>query len=258
MMLRLLDPSGYRERCGTPYLYFRGVTIPQYSTIRQPIASGIALAIAVMACASATAQLPEMPPDAQPGHCYEKCFLPAVIAADTAEYIAYTGRQPQSEVPWRPEGLTTRVPRVEWVTDPQTGIRCLKETAPAEVTRVLLLSDTAATADFERRTYITERLVRPAGVDVWKEVVCRSNQTPQLAYEVSAALARGGFLPAADSTISPALHEGLRAYQSDRGLALGTFTVETLRHLGITPPIKREAPSDSGRKSRKRKTRRKG
>jgi hypothetical protein len=81
---------------------------------------------------------------------------------------------------------------------------------------------------------VERRVVSDPAHTEWRQVVCETNFTPDVAYEIEARLEEAGYNPGpVDGTIDDATRSSLSQYQRDHNLAQGGITMETIRSLDV-------------------------
>lgn len=70
----------------------------------------------------------------------------------------------------------------------------------------------------------------------WREILCETNASPDFIKRFQAALSRAGHDPGpVDGIIGSRTQAAMKAYQKQKGLAVGALTYETMKSLGIAP-----------------------
>jgi hypothetical protein len=106
-------------------------------------------------------------------------------------------------------------------------IKVKKLITPAGVNRIPIPAEYQTVT---RKVQITE------GKMEWRRVLCQTNMDPKTIASIQRALKAAGFDPGPiDGIIGKLTMSAVRAYQKDKGLAIGNLTYETLNSLGVKP-----------------------
>jgi peptidoglycan hydrolase-like protein with peptidoglycan-binding domain len=104
-------------------------------------------------------------------------------------------------------------------------VKVKKLATPAEVKRIPIPAEYQTVAS---RVKVTE------GKMEWRRILCETNLDRTTVANIQRALLKAGFNPGPiDGVIGRDTLSALRAYQQDKGLAVGNLTYETLQSLGI-------------------------
>lgn len=106
-------------------------------------------------------------------------------------------------------------------------------TVPAKEQTVLVVTDTTNVKDFDKRVYKLSVLKKQGKPAEMVEVLCKSEETRNLFFEVSTALMTKGFLDEVEYEKSPRLKSALFEYQKSNSLPFGNFNIVTLNALGV-------------------------
>jgi hypothetical protein len=83
---------------------------------------------------------------------------------------------------------------------------------------------------------VTKRVKVTEGKMEWRRILCQTNLDRQTVANIQRALLKSGFNPGPiDGIIGRETLSALRAYQEDKGLAVGNLTYETMKSLGVKP-----------------------
>ena len=81
---------------------------------------------------------------------------------------------------------------------------------------------------------ITKSEMSSEGHMEWKQVLCETNLTGELASRIQSALLKAGHDPGPiDGLLGRRTHTAIKAFQAEKGLAQGGLTVKTLSSLGV-------------------------
>ncbi|MDH4069909.1 MAG: peptidoglycan-binding protein [Ignavibacteria bacterium] len=245
----------------------------------------------------AVAEAPLLPPDAKPGECYARVFIPPTyetveeellekqaserveIVPATYEWVEETVlvKQASSEIEqvpakfeWVEEEVMVKPAHTEWKkgrglierVDNTTGeIMCLVEVpATYKTVRTQVVSSPATTKEVvipaEYQTIKVKKEVTPARVNrvnipaeystisktvmvsegrlEWQRVLCETNMTRDMVKQLQIALRDAGHNPGPiDGVVGSLTLAATKSYQTEKGLATGGLTYETIRSLGV-------------------------
>jgi peptidoglycan hydrolase-like protein with peptidoglycan-binding domain len=72
------------------------------------------------------------------------------------------------------------------------------------------------------------------GVMEWRQVLCETNVGPNIISRIQNALMMAGHDPGPiDGVLGPETQRAIRSYQTEKNLATGGLTFETIKSLGI-------------------------
>ena len=115
-----------------------------------------------------------------------------------------------------------------------------KETIPAEYAKVKVqeiaeapqVVETNIPAEYET---VATKIKISDGEMAWRPVLCETNLDKDKVLAVQKSLRKAGYDPGiVDGAIGKKTVDALRQYQRDKGLAVGSLTIETLKNLGLT------------------------
>lgn len=173
----------------------------------------------------AFAQRGDMPPNAQPGHCYAKVMVPAIKAkpADTtlSTYYRYTGSEKVK--------LVTRYHDVRIDANGKA-----KERMPLQVPKKLSKLSEADLVRDTLYTYFDPVEASEGGRTIWADIVC-GGDVGQYVPALARRLNDEGFYrgPENPGALVSELKKALVNYQKQNELQVGQLTIETLKALGI-------------------------
>jgi cell division protein FtsB len=86
----------------------------------------------------------------------------------------------------------------------------------------------------EYQTVTKTEMVKDGHME-WRKILCETNVSPDFIKKFQAALMRSGHNPGPiDGVIGQQTEAAMKAYQREKGLAVGAVTYETVKSLGIT------------------------
>ena len=82
---------------------------------------------------------------------------------------------------------------------------------------------------------VEKQVMVSEGRTAWRRVLCETNLTPETIERIQNALVDHGYDPGeADGKFGPKTQTAIREFQTDRELAVGGLTLETMQHLGLS------------------------
>jgi len=154
-------------------------------------------------------------PNAQPGKCYELCYIPSIWKTYELEVPVYTGPDDDKVIEREAQFFTA-----------QNG----------EEIRVVVVRDRSK-ADFYTLKKFTKRVILEKGdFEEWREVLCAENLTSNIINQMQEALIVEDFLPEgyiASEDFEPEFKNALIGFQKEYNLPIGHFDFETLEALEI-------------------------
>ncbi len=154
-------------------------------------------------------------PNAQPGKCYELCYIPSIWKTYEIELPVYTGPEEDKVIEREAQFFTT---------------------ATGEEFRVVVVRDRSK-ANFYTMKKFTKRVILKKGdFEEWREVLCTENLTSNIITQIQEALIAEDFLPEgyiASEDFEPEFKNALIGFQKEYNLPEGHFDFETLAALEI-------------------------
>lgn len=178
----------------------------------------------------------------EPGKCFAKVLRPIMKESHIEKVPVYDG--PQDTVMAGLKRYTyIKVPKsTKWVKK-KANKNCLSPNpedcmvwclvnAPAQTSTIQIVEDTATIKDYVMKS-IPQYEEDQENAKERMQVVCKED-LPNVILEVESRLIALGYLADAPGLFTDeAIREALVNYQSDHLLAIGSFTIESLDHLGI-------------------------
>lgn len=191
-----------------------------------------------------TFNVQSQPETADPGKCYAKCLLQDEIEYEYEDYIVFTGDQATENVKLDYIELVIKEARTEWVkkkadrnclsADPNDCLVWCRTETEEEYVELVILLDTFASKNFVIETIEFEYVVESSGGTEWREVVCASDVTDDLIWELKLSLSDQGYnIDLDDFSFSQNAKAQLTKFQKDKGLPIGNLDFETLKALGV-------------------------
>lgn len=157
----------------------------------------------------------EKPMNAQPGKCYELCYIPSIWKTFELEVPVYTGSEDDKVIEREAQFFTA-----------ENG----------EELRIVVVRDRSK-ADFYTMKKFTKRVILEEGdFEAWREVLCSENLTSSIILQIQEALIVEDFLPegyVASEDFEPEFRNALIGFQKKYNLPTGHFDFETLDALEI-------------------------
>lgn len=194
-----------------------------------------------------------MPPNAQPGKCYAKCYIPDQYETYTEQVRAIPvavrqGSDADKQLPYEtlPDRVEIAPATTKWIkrkgdssclgTDPENCfVWCLVE-VPAQYQEIKSPPPGKAGEEtaIAYTTVTKRRLVKPGGFTEWREVLCGDQITSHTIGQIQQALLNRGYDPGPiDSKLNERTKAALTKFQKDNSLPVGNLDMETLKKLGI-------------------------
>jgi len=169
-----------------------------------------------------------------PDDCYIVCFeeVPAVYRTEKYQVLASPATTREETIPAKYKTVSRKV-----VDQPA---RVDEKTIPAvykTLTKRVMVSPETVREETIPAVYKTvndRKLVSTGGYTVWTEILCPSQRSDSKISAVQRALNSAGYnCGAADGILGLRTQTALKQYQTDKGLAIGNLSIETLKSLGV-------------------------
>lgn len=169
-----------------------------------------------------------------PDDCYIVCFeeIPAVYRTETYQVLVSAATTREETIPAKYKTVSRKVvdqpARVEEKAIPATYKTLTK--------RVMVSPETVTeeTIPAIYKSVNDRKLVSTGGYTVWTEILCPSQRSDSKISAVQNALNKAGYsCGTADGVLGLRTQTALKQYQTDKGLAIGNLSIETLQSLGV-------------------------
>ncbi|MEM9918438.1 MAG: peptidoglycan-binding domain-containing protein [Bacteroidota bacterium] len=191
-----------------------------------------------------TYDAPSSPADFKPGKCYAKCMTPDRYEESTDEYILYTGDASADEVPVETLLVEVQPATTKWVqkrrpggcqsADPKDCMMWCQVEVPAQYKSLKVLRDTSLSSDYRIERITSKRLLYAGGNMAFREVLCASQLTDRVVFQIQDALVEKGYMQGPTSpTMTTTARQAMNRFQQESGLPVGQFDLETMDHLGV-------------------------
>lgn len=188
-----------------------------------------------------------LPPDAEAGKCYAKCYLPPVTqtyifqlpvfigedSSDCANYIRDTSFLVHDEMKvWKKIKVDTTCLSI---VPEDCLVWCLIDKPEEYYDLPSWVTDTFACNEFVLETFEYRALIEERGFSEYREVLCRKNQTAEIHKFIQWALVDEGYLgeSAVTGMYNPQTKRAIEQFQRDHNLPIGGYNTQTLEFLGI-------------------------
>ena len=173
------------------------------------------------------------------GKCYAKAMMPTTFD-EKKEYVAvYTGDKMIEGV--EKKTISTKPPTTKWEKktctsgNPNDGlVWCLVE-VPAESEILNVVTDTSKIKDFVMRPISIRTINDTSGVTKEVEILCPSEETPEMMRLMCSKLVSRGFLQKDEvvNFLDPKIKNAIVTFQKSYGLPQGALNMATMKALGV-------------------------
>lgn len=165
--------------------------------------------------------------------CYAKCLVPDAYETITDLYPVFTGDASIEEVDLYEKTFEIHPAGTKWEMIDNTW--ALIE-YPAQYKTLSVMRDTTQSVNYEWKGIESRELIERGGTIEWIEVICESDLTEELIYNVQMALLEQGYFvgeSGADGILNSETKSVLRRFQRNNELPGCELDFETLEALNI-------------------------
>ena len=169
-----------------------------------------------------------------PEDCYIACYeeVPAKYRNEKYQVLDRAASTTEEIIPAKYQTVTKRV-----IKDPARVVEVPVDAVYKKISTKALVSPESVTEVVNPAVYktVTERrLVKKGGYSIWTEILCAAKTSNSTVRSVQEALKVKGYnVGAIDGVMGVQTQTALKQFQTDNGLPIGNFNIETLKALGI-------------------------
>jgi len=170
-----------------------------------------------------------------PEDCYIACYeeVPAKYRNEKYQVLDQAARTTEETIPAKYQTVTKRV-----IKEPARVIEVPVDAVYKNISTKTLVSPEAVSEVVIPAVYKTvneRRLVKKGGYSVWTEILCAAKTSNSTVRSVQKALQEKGYnVGAIDGVMGVQTQTALKQFQTDNGLPIGNFNLETLKALGVS------------------------
>ncbi len=170
-----------------------------------------------------------------PEDCYIACYeeVPAKYRTEKYQVLDQAARTTEETIPAKYQTVTKRV-----INEPARVVEVPVDAVYKKIGTKNLVSPEAVTEVVIPAVYKTvneRRLVKKGGYSVWTEILCAAKTSNSTVVSVQKALKEKGYnVGAIDGVMGVQTQTALKQFQTDNGLPIGNFNIETLKALGVS------------------------
>jgi len=169
-----------------------------------------------------------------PEDCYIACYeeVPAKYRNEKYQVLDRAASTTEEIIPAKYQTITKRV-----IKEPARVVEVPVDAVYKKIKTKTLTSPEAVsevTIPAVYKTVSERRLVKKGGYSVWTEILCADKTSNSTVRNVQRALKDKGYnVGAVDGVMGVQTQTALKQFQTDNGLPIGNFNIETLKALGI-------------------------